>query len=474
MSDIFVSYASEDRPRVKVLSQALEAQGWSVWWDRSIPFGKRFHQVIEQELAAARSVMVIWSEQSVGSDWVRAEAGEGMNRGILVPVAIDDVPPPLVFRQIQTANLAGWEGDQESPVFRKLMADLTSLLGAPPDPNVAPLPREAGEPAGTALPPAGVTRPEPEPRPETEKRRRGAAPPWPWLLAGALGTALVALLLWLWLTPGEPERGGPVPQDVETGWTDGGPGETDGGVEDDPPADAGGEEGGERGEGDTTGTTDSAEPADPAGAEDPGEVVQPPPPPPPAAPPPRILRFVAEPARIDVYQRARLSWSTENASGVTLEGVGTVADQGQETVYPKETTTYRLTARSTDGRTTEASVRVTVARRVLTLRAREMADLDAGATDAAFDRGDLALRIPTDGSLAHLTLWNDSRMRVLRDADDCRPETGLGSNALSISNLRAGSHLCVRTSENRLVVCRIEGVGGRSSDATLALDCAPL
>ena len=37
MSDIFLSYASEDRERVRPLAEALSRQGWAVWWDRIIP-----------------------------------------------------------------------------------------------------------------------------------------------------------------------------------------------------------------------------------------------------------------------------------------------------------------------------------------------------------------------------------------------------------------------------------------------------
>ena len=47
MSDIFLSYASEDFPRVGPLIRALERHGWSVWWDRTILPGRTFDQVIE-------------------------------------------------------------------------------------------------------------------------------------------------------------------------------------------------------------------------------------------------------------------------------------------------------------------------------------------------------------------------------------------------------------------------------------------
>ncbi len=48
MSDIFISYASEDRNRIEPLAKALAAQGWSVWWDREVPFGRDFDEIIEE------------------------------------------------------------------------------------------------------------------------------------------------------------------------------------------------------------------------------------------------------------------------------------------------------------------------------------------------------------------------------------------------------------------------------------------
>ena len=89
MSDIFISYASEDRPRVRTLADALSAHGWSVWWDRQIPAGRTFDQVIAEALASARCVVVLWSRQSIQPHWVREEAEEGRKRGILIPVLLD-------------------------------------------------------------------------------------------------------------------------------------------------------------------------------------------------------------------------------------------------------------------------------------------------------------------------------------------------------------------------------------------------
>ncbi len=93
MAHVFLSYAAEDRPRVEPLVRAIEASGLTVWWDRRIGMGSSFDVVIERELDAASCVVVVWSVHSIASEWVRSEANEGAERGILVPVQIDDVRP---------------------------------------------------------------------------------------------------------------------------------------------------------------------------------------------------------------------------------------------------------------------------------------------------------------------------------------------------------------------------------------------
>jgi TIR domain len=114
MADVFISYAREDRHRAERLAHALEAAGCSVWWDREILPGHDFTAVIAAELAAARAVIVIWSAASIASRWVRDEAAEGLERNALVPVLFDGVEPPMGFRSIHAADLAGWEAGDEA------------------------------------------------------------------------------------------------------------------------------------------------------------------------------------------------------------------------------------------------------------------------------------------------------------------------------------------------------------------------
>jgi TIR domain len=129
-SDIFISYAREDREFARSLAQTLVTNGWSVWWDRVIPPGKSWDDVIEGELTTARAVIVIWSPHSIQSRWVRAEAGEAMERNILIPIRVADVTPPLAFRHLQAADLHGWSGDPRDEGLVQLVEALASLAPA--------------------------------------------------------------------------------------------------------------------------------------------------------------------------------------------------------------------------------------------------------------------------------------------------------------------------------------------------------
>lgn len=132
MADIFISYAREDRSRIEPLAKSLEELGWTVFWDRTIPTGKAWRQVIGDALKNARSVIVAWSQNSIESDWVQEEADRGRKKNILIPILIDAVDPPLGFGNIQAAGLINWDPAQSSPEFEKLIADISIILGPSP------------------------------------------------------------------------------------------------------------------------------------------------------------------------------------------------------------------------------------------------------------------------------------------------------------------------------------------------------
>jgi adenylate cyclase len=128
MADVFVSYARADRARVAPLVAAIEARGWSVWWDPDISPGQEFDLQIVAELKVATAVLVVWTPRSVQSRWVRGEARDGAERGILVPVRFDAAELPIDVRTLHTTDLDGWNGDSGSPLFEEVLRALGRLV----------------------------------------------------------------------------------------------------------------------------------------------------------------------------------------------------------------------------------------------------------------------------------------------------------------------------------------------------------
>ena len=159
--DIFISYAREDVEWVRPLAGDLGARGRTVFWDRRIPAGESWHSHIGRAVKAARCVVVVWSEQSVESEWVLEEAGQGKWRRVLVPVLKDAVEPPMGFGLIQAADLAGWRRGEPSEEFAGFLEDIARVLGpeaaAPgPSPNVSRNKEGSDEPARSEV--SGVRR----------------------------------------------------------------------------------------------------------------------------------------------------------------------------------------------------------------------------------------------------------------------------------------------------------------------------
>ena len=129
MSDIFISYAREDLERTKQLAAVLDNIGWKVFIDRRIPAGKTWADYIGKELENSKCVIVVWSQASLASRFVKLEANNALNKGKLIPILIEDVSPPFEFGDLHAADLINWDGDEESDEFRNLITDIKNLIG---------------------------------------------------------------------------------------------------------------------------------------------------------------------------------------------------------------------------------------------------------------------------------------------------------------------------------------------------------
>lgn len=173
MANVFLSYDHEDMALATQLAAALEKAGHIVWYDRHIHGGAQYSRKIEQALDAANAVIVLWTERSLDSAWVRDEAAEGRDRGKLVPLSVGGVTPPMGFRQFQTIDLGSWKGRGKVPQLAHVLEAVASQSEPEPD-----LPPRMSRPTSHGPPP-------PRPRPR-------------WLLTAAAAIAVLLLAMGAW------------------------------------------------------------------------------------------------------------------------------------------------------------------------------------------------------------------------------------------------------------------------------------
>jgi hypothetical protein len=127
---VFLSYSHEDRGAARRIAEILKATGISVNWDRDIPVGRDYQEVIEEMLAEASCAIVLWSSNSVKSKWVRLEATVAMEREILLPILIENVKIPFAFKLIQAEDFTDWTGDTQADAWRRLLLGIQGMIGA--------------------------------------------------------------------------------------------------------------------------------------------------------------------------------------------------------------------------------------------------------------------------------------------------------------------------------------------------------
>jgi adenylate cyclase len=131
LAKVFLSYSREDVPAAKQLAECIDAAGHQVWWDHQIEGGSRFTAEIDRELKGADAVVVMWTKSSVESPWVQDEAAEGRDTGRLVPIVLGTDKPPLGFRQFQSIDFGGWNGEADPPALDALLRAIGQKGGEP-------------------------------------------------------------------------------------------------------------------------------------------------------------------------------------------------------------------------------------------------------------------------------------------------------------------------------------------------------
>jgi hypothetical protein len=182
LADVFLSYAREDRVKAEQVALGLEAAGVDVFWDNEIPPGQTWADYIESKLTHCKALIVLWSQTSTKSQWVREEARMGRDKGVLIPAMIDNAVAPFGFGEVQAANLSSWTGDSNHPDWRRFVeavrgAAVGAARAAPPPMPSAP-PRV--QPAMSA--------------PAAAQAKKGV-PTWAWIAGGVVGVLVLLGIL---------------------------------------------------------------------------------------------------------------------------------------------------------------------------------------------------------------------------------------------------------------------------------------
>lgn len=119
MAEVFISYARPDAQQAARVVEGLESAGYSLWWDSALAVSDDFGMRIEEELAAARCVVVAWSAAARHSLWVRAEATAVLEADKLVQVSLDAGKPPLPFTMLQLLDLSAWGGETTTTAWSR-------------------------------------------------------------------------------------------------------------------------------------------------------------------------------------------------------------------------------------------------------------------------------------------------------------------------------------------------------------------
>ncbi len=219
--DIFISYSRSDRERVAHIAQGLIDEGYSVWWDRDIRAGEEFDHVIDKAIKKSKAIIVVWSDDSISSRWVKEEAEDGIEADTLVPITIDPITIPRGFRRIQACELHdGGDNPTNSVNWPDLLDGVRKQVGigeiaagtAADDPVAQALSRAA---TGAAAPTAAAA---PSPTPTAKKTTIAAtssgtdAPIWKryWPAAASVVGIVVAGLVAMEMFGG---RSAPPPPD---------------------------------------------------------------------------------------------------------------------------------------------------------------------------------------------------------------------------------------------------------------------
>ena len=123
---VFISHTRADSAFATKLAQELDNRGLGVWSaDEHLKPGDQWAKIIEEGIHEAENVLVVLSENSADSDWIRAETAMALaeDKKRIVPIfSTKKADVPFILRAFRGVDLSNPEA------YSKSMDDLANLL----------------------------------------------------------------------------------------------------------------------------------------------------------------------------------------------------------------------------------------------------------------------------------------------------------------------------------------------------------
>jgi hypothetical protein len=135
MTDIFLSYSSKDRDKVRPFQEALAASGYRVFWDVETPLGQDWDEWIRGELARAKVAIVFWTKNSAASRNVRHEVAIAFDDNKLIPAILEPMKAvdfPMGFYSTQACAVHDWDGKATHAGYAQLIRSVRQRFEATP------------------------------------------------------------------------------------------------------------------------------------------------------------------------------------------------------------------------------------------------------------------------------------------------------------------------------------------------------
>ena len=125
---IFISYKREDSIVANRIKNALESKNIRIWWDEKLQTGQKWEEKIDHMLYDSSVVLVLWSNLSIESDWVKHEASYAATNRKLVQAKISECTLPGPFQSRMATDLINWDERNDNQKFIDLVSEIYRVV----------------------------------------------------------------------------------------------------------------------------------------------------------------------------------------------------------------------------------------------------------------------------------------------------------------------------------------------------------